>query len=436
MLVLTVLLELAAVWSVVSVPVSTKVANKVIDYHENNTLLYRTTTKTKNIVFVSAKRESTMKTRNVFTEASKLWPQGEIPFIFDDNVPAFTKIELLAAMQEIEMSIYSGNKMCVMFVPRSSETDYIHISWTSGTSGSTNIGRAGGRQEMTVNSAGGRGHDDNLEILLMAMGLIPEVMRPDRDTYLNININNAISSNPFQTLTGIGTSSFGQTFDYESLVLGNPYQYAKDPGYPVTSAKQSGKVMGQGISMTKGDVTLIQHAYKCTVDSSHDIDLLGVLPLECHFHVDICSFIQDQTDDFDWIVKHGPSATSGTGPSADYSSGSGYFALAQAKGHHNQVARLLTPTFSPGEYCLRVHLHMYGRDVGTLKISAALPSGEKEYLLNQSGQLSNQWYHVYSTLNSKSSFHLEIEATVSNGDLGDIAIDDVYFYNGQCIEWD
>lgn len=431
-------MKVLLVLSVVCATVSSRLTSKLGDHH-NDSLIHKTiltTTKSRNSVLGSTRDDTTIKTRNVFTDATRLWPNGEVPFIFDDNVPAFTKIELLAAMQEIEMSIYSGNKICVMFVPRTSEPDYLHISWTSGTSGSTSIGRVGGRQEMTVNSAGGRGHDDNLEILLMVMGVIPEVMRPDRNTYLNINIDNAISSSPFRVLTGTGTSSFGQSFDYESLVLGNPYQYAKDSAYPVTSAKQSGKVMGQGVSLTKGDVTLIQHAYQCTVDSSHDVDLFGSLLIECHFHVDMCNFIQDKTDDFDWVVKAGPSATTGTGPYADYSSGSGKFALAQATGHHNQDARLLSPTFNAGEYCLRVHLHMYGRDIGTLKISAVLPDGTKQYLLNQSGQLPNTWYHVYSTLNSKTSFHLEIEVTVGNGDLGDIAVDDIYFYNGQCIEWD
>ncbi|XP_053388194.1 uncharacterized protein LOC123563485 isoform X1 [Mercenaria mercenaria] len=433
-----IIFTLTLVYVITSAKTATKVTNKIRD-HANDILSHSTVlaaTKTKTLVLTTVKGESKIQTRNVLTDPTKLWSQGKIPFIFDENVPAFTKIELLAAMQEIEMSAYSGHKLCAMFVPRSTETDYVHIAWTSGLSGSTSIGRVGGRQEMTVNSAGGRGHDDNLEILLMTMGLIPEIMRPDRDTYLNININNAVSSNPFRVLTGTGTSDFGQHFDYDSLVLGNPYQFAIDAAYPVTSAKQSGKVMGQSVSMTTGDVTLLQHAYHCTIDSSHDIDLLGTLPLECHFHTDICSFTQDHTDDFDWVVQAGPTATSGTGPNADYSSGSGKFALAQAVNHHNQVARLASPTFNAGEYCLRVNLHMFGRDIGALKIAAVLPSGLKKYLLNHSGQLGKGWYHIYSTINSKSSFHLQIEATIGSGDQGDIAIDDVYMYNGECIEWD
>lgn len=435
---LKVKLILALVYVSTFAETATKVSNKVRN-HGNDVLSHSTAltaTKVKNVVKTTAKNESKVKARNVFTDPAVLWPHGIIPFIFDENVPAFTKIELLAAMQEIEMSSYSGKSLCVKFVPRSTETDYVHISWTSGLSGSTNIGRAGGRQDMTVNSAGGRGHDDNLEILLMVIGLIPEVMRPDRDTYLNVNLNNAVSADSFRVLSGVGTSAFGQNFDYESLVLGDPYQYARDASYPVTSARQSGKVMGQSVSMTTGDVTLLQHAYQCTIDSSHVINLLGSLPLECHFHTDTCSFTQDNTDDFDWVVQAGPTATTGTGPNADYSSGSGKFALAQAVNHHYAVARLNSPQFPAGEYCLRVNLHMYGKDIGNLKIAAVLSSGDKEYLLNKYGSLQNNWYHIYSTINSKASFTIQIQATIGQGDQGDIAIDDVYMYNGECIEWD
>lgn len=376
-------------------------------------------------------------TRNAFTDPNRLWPNGQIPFIFDENLPAFTIVELLAAMQEIEMSTYSGGKNCITFVPRTTEDDYVHISWTSGTSGSTSIGRSGGKQDLTVNSAGGRGHDDNLFVLMLVIGLIPEVMRTDRNTYVNINITNAVSADPFRILTGTGTSTFGQGFDYESLLLGNPYQYARDASFPVTSATNDGHVMGQSVSLSPGDATLLQHAYSCAIDSSNIIDLLGTLPVVCHFHNDICTLIQDTTDDFDWVVQTGPTTTPGTGPNADYSSGSGKFALAEARNHHNEVARLITPQIAAGEYCLRANIHQFGQDEGTLRISA-IPTGSTSgaEILNHSGTLGPSWYHVYLTVNSKTTFTIQFEATIGAGDQGDIALDDIYLYNGECIEWD
>ena len=381
--------------------------------------------------------DNKIHTRNAFTDPNRLWPNGRIPFILDENIPAFTIVELMAAMQEIETSTYSGGKMCVMFVPRTTEDDYIHISWTSATHGSTSIGRAGGRQDMTVNSAGGRGHDDNLFEFMLILGLIPEIMRSDRNTYVNINITNAISTDPFRILTGQGTSTFGQGFDYNSLLLGNPYQYARDPSVPVTSAINDGQVMGQSVSLSTGDATLLQHAYNCAIDSSNVVNLLGTLQLQCHFHTDICNLVQDTTDNFDWIVQAGPTATSGTGPNADYSSGSGKFALAVAQNHHGQVARLMTQSIKAGEYCLRANLHQFGSDQGKLRISA-IPDGTTSGVdvLNHSGSLGPVWYHVYLTVTSKAPFKIQFEATIGAGDQSDIALDDVYLYNGKCIEWD
>ncbi|KAH3876794.1 MAM and LDL-receptor class A domain-containing protein 1-like [Dreissena polymorpha] len=375
--------------------------------------------------------------RNVITSPSALWTNGKIPFEFDPALPAFAIVEMLAAMQEIEMSVYSGGKPCIMFVPKTNEHDYVHISFTDGPRGSANIGRAGGRQDTVINQISSRGHDDNLKILLMVIGLIPEVMRSDRNTYINIDLGNAVSTDPFRILTGQGTSTFGQSFDFESLLLEGPYTYARNSAFPVTSAKVAGKVMGQSVSLSPGDANLVQHAYNCPVDATNVVDLLGQLPVKCNFHTDICNFVQDTTDNFDWIVQTGPTTTAGTGPAADFSSGSGKFVLAEARNHHNQVARLLTPTLGAGQYCLRAQMHAFGPDVGSIRMSVKASGGVDVTINNQQGPLpSNDWFHIYLTLDSKVDFQVQFEVTMGNGDQGDIALDDIYMYYGQCIQWD
>lgn len=373
--------------------------------------------------------------RNALTDPDFLWPNGRIPIVLDENMPAFTKIEILAAMQEIEMSTYSNGQPCVMYVPRSSEDDYVHISWTNDTHGSASVGRIGGRQDITVDSTSRRGHDDNLFSLMVTLGLVPEIMRTDRNTYININITNVATTEPFRILTGEGSSTFGQPFDYESILLQTPYTYALDATYPVTSATEPGHVLGQSVSLTTGDATLLQQAYGCGVDSSNVINLLGDIPINCHFHQDTCTLQQDKADDFDWLVQEGPTATYGTGPNADYSSGSGSFALAEARGHYGMVAALSSGDLPAGEYCVRVQVHMFGKDVGKLRITIQTANGRRE-ILHQNGSLpKNNWYHLYLTFSSKIDFYLLIEATMGNGDEGDIAIDDFYLYNGECIEW-
>ena len=386
--------------------------------------------KAKQVVVGHSKRTA----RNAIVDSSRLWPDGRIPFVFDSNVPAFSKVEILAAMQEIESSVYSTGLSCVTFIPRQSEPDYLHISWTSANHGSTSIGKNGGRQELLINTLGGRGHDDNLNILMIVLGLFPEAMRSDRDQYLNIDLTNIRAPQAFQKLSGATTDYFGQTFDYSSLLLYTPYQYSADPSKPVMTAKQANQVMGQSVSLSSGDVTLLQHTYKCQIDSSNRVNILTNSVVSCHFHTGFCNLVQDQRDNFDWVLSKGPRQNSGTGPNADYSSGSGNFALARSSGHANQIATLTTPTLTAGEYCLRVNLYMYGSAMGRLDIIATHSTGDVK-VLSQAGELGNEWYHSYIEINSKADFTLQFQATIGDGVQSDIALDDIYVYNGLCIEW-
>ena len=45
------------------------------------------------------------------------------------------------------------------------------------------------------------------------------------------------------------------------------------------------------------------------------------LSLACNFDSDTCNFYQDQTDNFNWNRRNGPSYNPGTGPSADHTQG-------------------------------------------------------------------------------------------------------------------
>ena len=45
--------------------------------------------------------------------------------------------------------------------------------------------------------------------------------------------------------------------------------------------------------------------------------------INCNFERDLCTWTQDKTDKFDWTRKLGSTASSGTGPSADHTTGTG-----------------------------------------------------------------------------------------------------------------
>ncbi|XP_020608618.1 MAM and LDL-receptor class A domain-containing protein 1-like [Orbicella faveolata] len=43
----------------------------------------------------------------------------------------------------------------------------------------------------------------------------------------------------------------------------------------------------------------------------------------CNFDTSMCGFVQDSNDDFDWTRHQGSTLSSGTGPSADHTTGNG-----------------------------------------------------------------------------------------------------------------
>lgn len=377
--------------------------------------------------------ESALYSRNAVTNPARLWPNGKIPYTFHGQIDAYRKVHMLAAMKQVMLSTFSNETPCISFVPRTSEADYIEIQFAGLGGSGSNVGRTGGKQTLSVSSS--PTHDELVRGLMFIIGVHPEVARPDRDNILEIVTSNIDSAFLGSFRIEQDTDTFRQPFDYDTVVMYGPYSFAIDPSTPSIKTKYDGFTIGQSISMSSGDVTLVQHVYKCSLDSSHRVDVLGPLQFECHFHFDLCQFKQDTQDDFDWVLREGPTATTGTGPNADHSSGSGSYGLAIASGHHNQVARLTTPNLPAGTYCFVLWLHAYGNDVGQLRVLQRTVDGEKT-LMGVSKTPVNQWYHGSATVTSPhSQVSVILEAHIGNGDMGDIAVDDIYIYNGKCIDW-
>lgn len=71
-------------------------------------------------------------------DAGKLWDHGDVPFIFDGNVPDEVKEFVIEAMEKIT-SVSSIN-----FIERTCQTDYIEIIDRGRFA--SHVGRKGGRQ--------------------------------------------------------------------------------------------------------------------------------------------------------------------------------------------------------------------------------------------------------------------------------------------------
>ena len=82
--------------------------------------------------------------RNAIRAQSKKWPGATIPYVISSSFGAQDRSVIAKAMKSYH------DKTCIRFIPRTSESDYIHLVKGSGCSSS--IGREGGRQAVTLGS--------------------------------------------------------------------------------------------------------------------------------------------------------------------------------------------------------------------------------------------------------------------------------------------
>ncbi|CAF0847412.1 unnamed protein product, partial [Rotaria sordida] len=163
----------------------------------------------------------------------------------------------------------------------------------------------------------------------------------------------------------------------------------------------------------------------------------------CSFEsVDFCTWhnIRSPLDDFDWLVGHGQTDSSFTGPSVDhtYNDGFGYYAFIEASYPRETNDRailestILMPTSSVGS-CLSFWYHMYG-SIGGLNIYInGIKSTSPLWIWAQKGNKGDQWLNGQVTIRSSSYYRLQIEGIVGTSIEGDAAIDDLRIFENPCV---
>ncbi|XP_052086453.1 astacin-like metalloendopeptidase [Mytilus californianus] len=366
-------------------------------------------------------------------DSVELWPFGRIPITFTNSVNGFTRERVLASIQEIQFDTYSGGRDCITYIPRKNEVDYVEFSTESQDSFGrvAKPGRIGGRQVVKVTDSMAKA--DIMQLLMYTMGSYNAFRRPDRDNFVQVNYDNIPTA--FQTFFAKvnDTTFFKSPFDYNSVTFFYPFAYAKDPSKPTMQAKYEGEVFPWSVSLSDFDIENVRAGYGCgrVGDVIHKQNLLSGA-VKCSFENDLCKWTQDSLNDFDFVRNNGPTKSNGTGPAYDYSNGIGYYALAEAHGHHNQKARLVSPQLAAGTYCLRFYYYMSGKDVNRATVNIRVGTVTKEFKALE-GEQANQWNVFNDEFTVGQNFQVVLEAAMGPSDLGDIALDDVYYYRGRCI---
>lgn len=156
---------------------------------------------------------------------------------------------------------------CIKFRPCCfhNETDYVHIK--TGPGCQSGVGRHGGEQIVVLGSPPrwkkSCFRTGTVEYHLMkTLGFYHEHLRPDRDEYVRINLEN-IEIHNFDAFEKHQTAIFDPheiPYDYNSVTHGDYKDFSKN-GEKTIVPKDHEVSIGQRYGLSDGDITKINHVY-------------------------------------------------------------------------------------------------------------------------------------------------------------------------------
>ncbi|XP_048223736.1 MAM and LDL-receptor class A domain-containing protein 1 [Perognathus longimembris pacificus] len=169
----------------------------------------------------------------------------------------------------------------------------------------------------------------------------------------------------------------------------------------------------------------------CADHSDETPFICGTSRGRCDFEFDLCSWKQDQDDDFDWSLKASSLPTTSSEPAVDHTLGnsSGHYIVIKSFFPQKpmRTARLSSPVISRRSKDCKIifHCHMYGSGLGTLALIQVSVSNQTKVLLNLTKEQGNFWQRKELPLFGDEDFQLIFEGTVGKGYHGNIALDDI-----------
>ncbi|EDO47788.1 predicted protein [Nematostella vectensis] len=156
--------------------------------------------------------------------------------------------------------------------------------------------------------------------------------------------------------------------------------------------------------------------------------------VDCTFEAGFCHWNNSAVADMPWYLREGKTASTGTGPSADHTTGTpnGYYLHIEASWFSKgSVAILEGPYMLPTSYCsITFFYHMFGGDCGSLLVYV-YSGGDIVQVFNETGDHGDRWINANINIKSQYAFRIHIVATRGSSYKGDIALDDITFA-GQC----
>ncbi|XP_074642823.1 zinc metalloproteinase nas-6-like isoform X2 [Tubulanus polymorphus] len=173
--------------------------------------------------------------RNAMGTKNKLWKDGIVPYIIEDElIESYSNFKIQAAMDILSEYVNKAGR-CITFKKRTNEDAY--ISFYKGNGCHSPVGSNGRVQRVSIGEGCAQIKTVQHEIL-HSLGFWHEQSRPDRDQYVTIHRENIEPANRYNFNIQPDIDTLGTPYSYYSIMHykgnafsmnGKPTITAKDP---------------------------------------------------------------------------------------------------------------------------------------------------------------------------------------------------------------
>ncbi|UJR20064.1 hypothetical protein I4U23_023197 [Adineta vaga] len=209
--------------------------------------------------------------RGVAIYGEHQWPNGIIPYDMSAITDPKDQKKITDAMNTLMYAVGTPTTnpqqrtACIFFRPRqAADTKFIKIQYGNGCS--AHVGHIPNFQSTVTLQKNGCFYSGTIQHELMhVIGFYHEQSRPDRDDFLQINLQNVRSDmthNFNKYAWGSTVYNQGSAYDYASIMHYETTAFSMN-GKPTMVPRRAGAVIGKSENLSPTDIAEVRHFYGC-----------------------------------------------------------------------------------------------------------------------------------------------------------------------------